>query len=247
MDDKLLNRLVCLQMYIYILIYRVFWKNCTHFQFQYFANSPATLGSVYKTVKRSGYSRNALRALKILVSTICRRGIGCSSSWSLELGTFSWTPCICYEGIPWAITNLHPPHHQQTLTDIGRVTSLWQTPHVSLLTCWSVIQSVCHNFLEGREVTLPCTFQSNFLTRPEQGFGSGLWYWLDRDPDPDLTSQGKPNLDPDPTFHEKPDPDPWFFPDRIRIQTPLSFLIRKCCLFIFWRSLVITFKFSSNK
>ena len=30
-----------------------------------------------------------------------------------------------------------------------------------------------------------------------------VWYW----PDPDPTSQDKPDLDPDPTSNDKPDPD----------------------------------------
>ena len=67
-----------------------------------------------------------------------------------------------------------------------------------------------------------------------------VWYW----PDPDQTSQ------------DKLDPDPWFFQDRIQIQTPLSWKFsiyfmmifnKKLFFLFFWRSLIIIFKFNSNK
>ena len=45
-----------------------------------------------------------------------------------------------------------------------------------------------------------------------------VWYWPDSVP----TSQDIQVSDPDPTSQDKPDPDPWIFKDRIRIQTPLS-------------------------
>ena len=59
----------------------------------------------------------------------------------------------------------------------------------------------------------------------------------------------------DQTSQDIPDPDPWIFKDRFWIQTPLSWKFyiyfmmsfnKKLFFFIFWRSLVINFKFSSD-
>ena len=62
------------------------------------------------------------------------------------------------------IYKIHIINKYICIWQLSRLTSLWTGLSVCRLVGWSVDRSVglsvCHNFLEGQEVSLPCSYQS---------------------------------------------------------------------------------------